>query len=85
MTFCLIKVLARFHRSKSDLNSAAIISRCAVATSRRNWKVFGVQYFGECWSGETAEETFSRGGRSSECTNGIGTYNEYSVYQFYEE
>lgn len=71
--------------SKSDLNSAAIISRCAVATSRRNWKVFGVQYFGECWSGETAEETFSRGGRSSECTNGIGTYNEYSVYQFYEE
>ena len=45
-------------------NLFSLACRCANATRERGWKVFGLQFYGECWSGENAEATFNRYGRA---------------------
>ncbi|XP_028403372.1 uncharacterized protein LOC114526070 [Dendronephthya gigantea] len=44
--------------------------RCATKTVDKGWDTFGVQYYGECWSGENGHEKYAEEGESSTCVNG---------------
>lgn len=45
----------------------SLACRCAEAARTRKFKVFGLQNFGECWSGPGAENEFARDGPSDKC------------------
>jgi len=62
---------------------AEVIARCAYATRRRGWGYFGIQYYGECWSGEGSENTYHQCGVSDRCVNGLGGEFANFVYGFY--
>lgn len=42
---------------------------------------FGVQFYGECWSGPGAGETFARDGPSEACYEGVGKKKTNAVYR----
>ncbi|XP_065652500.1 A disintegrin and metalloproteinase with thrombospondin motifs 6 isoform X3 [Hydra vulgaris] len=65
------------------LNVNEILRLCALSTNRRGWSVFGLQYYGECWSGENASNSYDRAGESHDCIDGIGGVNANSIYRFY--
>ncbi|XP_031566626.1 uncharacterized protein LOC116301675 [Actinia tenebrosa] len=43
----------------------SLACRCAAKTRERGWKVFGLQNFGECWSGPGAEQRYNMHGAGS--------------------
>ncbi|CAB4023145.1 Hypothetical predicted protein [Paramuricea clavata] len=43
--------------------------RCAMKTVEKGWNTFGVQYYGECWSGEEGDVTYYRDGKATTCVN----------------
>ena len=45
----------------------SLACRCAEAARKRGFKVFGLQNYGECWSGAGAENTYNRDNSSSNC------------------
>ena len=60
------------------------MTKCAQSTSRRKWNVFGIQYYGECWSGENAATTYNNLGKVDRCTKGVGKVNANEVYAIVE-
>ena len=44
--------------------------------------VYSVQFYGECWSGDTAPMTYDRYGQSSQCTATVGGELANMVYRF---
>jgi len=73
--------------------TSKLICRCAVAAKSNGHQLFGLQYYGECWSGP-AEAKYTRDGNSTECVaedyspcscnsyNCIGKDRANSVYKF---
>ncbi|XP_067043371.1 uncharacterized protein [Acropora muricata] len=49
-----------WHKWPESIHSLAC--RCENVTRARGWKVFGLQFYGECWSGQTGETTFNKYG-----------------------
>ena len=45
---------------------------------------FGLKYYGQCWSGATADQTYSRDGPADSCVRGVGVASTYFVYKFYD-
>ena len=45
---------------------------------------FGLRYYGQCWSGATADQTYSRDGPDKRCVRGVGLESTYFVYKFYD-
>ena len=45
------------------------IAKCAVAALKRKYRIFAVQYGGQCFGGATAERTFDKYGKSTACGN----------------
>lgn len=44
--------------------------RCAKAANERNYTIFGMQFYGECWSGDlTLAYMYDRDGTSTNCVN----------------
>ena len=43
------------------------VSACAAQASRNGFTVFGLQFFGECWSGANASQTYAKDGPSQLC------------------
>ncbi|XP_028403466.1 uncharacterized protein LOC114526148 [Dendronephthya gigantea] len=43
--------------------------RCAMKTVEEGWDTFGLQYYGECWSGERGNVTYYQDGETSTCKN----------------
>ena len=56
--------------------------KCALLAKKKNYKYFGVQGFGECWSGPSADTSYSKDGKSLQCSNGVGKANAIYVYRF---
>ena len=50
----------------------SLVCRCAKAAEAAGYKLFGVQFYGECWSADNAEATFNKDGPSSNCISDIG-------------
>ena len=65
---------------KEDFNQT--ILSCAAETYKMNFRFFGLQADGECWSGEGSEKTYSRDGRSADCHHGVGKSGSNFVYRF---
>ena len=42
----------------------SLACRCANKTRENGWKVFGLQFYGECWSGENGETAFNKYGEA---------------------
>ena len=53
-----------------DLRSLAC--RCAKAARKRGFKVFGLQNYGECWSGPVDERTYNQTRRLNDCLMILG-------------
>jgi len=45
------------------------ICRCAKAAFSNGYNVIGVQFYGECWSGNSAYESFKKHGLSTKCVD----------------
>ena len=43
--------------------------RCAKEASKKGFTVFGLQFYGECWGGLNAGDTFAMYGHSKNCAN----------------
>lgn len=44
---------------------------CAEAVSKKGYTIFGLQYYGECWSGENVVQTYAKYGKSSQCLSAV--------------
>jgi len=66
------------------------IGLCYDDAIAQGYTMFGVQFGGECWSGDKIELTYSKYGGTSRCKNGVGgswandaylvsKYHEYTV------
>ena len=57
--------------------------QCAEFAAARGYKVFAVQFGGECYSGPNAHETYAKYGQAldSDCNNGVGGRRRNSVYR----
>ncbi|XP_022788874.1 uncharacterized protein LOC111328661 [Stylophora pistillata] len=55
----------------SDLDNTVIIP-CREEAEKRNYKCFGIQFYGECWSGPNACDTYDKYGKSDECFCSVG-------------
>jgi hypothetical protein len=59
-----------------------IIKACAENAYRQGFKtLFGIQYYGECWSDGFAEERYNKYGASSNCEHGVGKNWANMVYR----
>ena len=43
--------------------------------------MFGVQFYGECYSSENAESNYDKYGKSKNCINGVGKHWTNFVYR----
>ncbi|XP_031566733.1 coadhesin-like [Actinia tenebrosa] len=48
-----------------------LVCRCAERTKERGFTHFGLQFYGECWSGPDAESRFAMHGPSKQCLMGL--------------
>ena len=46
-----------------------LIDHCAKRTKSKGYSYFGIQHYGECWSGDAADRTYSMYGNSTNCVN----------------
>ena len=69
-------------RGNIDWNDMTkIVRACAEIAKERGLPVFAIQYYGECWSGLDAENTYNRYGPSENCWNGVGKERTNYVYK----
>lgn len=57
------------------------VDECARKTKAAGFSVFGSQYGGQCFASNNAQNTYSKYGRASNCSNGTGGANANNVYQ----
>ncbi|XP_031549669.1 uncharacterized protein LOC116287167 [Actinia tenebrosa] len=66
----------------SEPDFTNIIRACVEhAYSKGHKTIFGIQYYGECWSDESAEARYSKYGVSSNCAYGVGKDLANMVYR----
>ena len=61
-------------------NTQTVINNCAGVARTKGYLCFGVQFWGECWSGENACDTYDRYGTSEGCVHGLGKHWANFVY-----
>ncbi|XP_031553321.1 neurogenic locus notch homolog protein 1-like isoform X4 [Actinia tenebrosa] len=60
----------------------SVIDKCANAVQALGYKYFGIQFYGECWSGPDASVQYDKHGtQGSECYVGVGAAGSNFVYQ----
>ncbi|XP_028401263.1 A disintegrin and metalloproteinase with thrombospondin motifs 18-like [Dendronephthya gigantea] len=57
------------------------VNQCARVAYHSGYEYFGVQFYGECWSGVTANETYDKYGESDSCWKGVGKHFANFVYK----
>ena len=57
------------------------VTACAELVQRSGLAVFGIQFYGECWSGVDAWKTYDKYGPSKDCWSGVGREGSYFVYK----
>eukprot|EP00112_Aurelia_sp_Birch-Aquarium-sp1_P003530 Seg1394.13 transcript_id=Seg1394.13/GoldUCD/mRNA.D3Y31 product="A disintegrin and metalloproteinase with thrombospondin motifs 18" protein_id=Seg1394.13/GoldUCD/D3Y31 len=66
----------------SETTAAMVVAECAKVAAKRGFKVFGIQFQGECWGGPNAENTYNEDGPSTACVHKLGGINELYAYKF---
>ena len=81
----LPELIADFRDSIGRNNNNETIQACAETAKKRGFKLFGVQFYTECWSGPGAEKTYAQDGISKDCINGVGKSGANFVYAFADD
>ncbi|KAL9987366.1 hypothetical protein ACROYT_G001660 [Oculina patagonica] len=77
-----LPLLLKSFRGNIDWNNMAkVVQACADITHERGLVTFGIQFYGECWSGVNASETYDMHGPSKNCWSGVGKEGSYYVYK----
>ncbi|KAL9979998.1 hypothetical protein ACROYT_G008528 [Oculina patagonica] len=60
-----------------------IVQKCALLTKQKNYQVFAIQFYGECWSGDSSQVHYDRLGAldKSKCPFGVGGPSINAVYR----
>ncbi|KXJ23691.1 coadhesin [Exaiptasia diaphana] len=58
-----------WHKWRESLHSLAC--RCAEKARQKGYKVFGLQFYGECWGGPSGEAVYSKDGPSNNCIQNL--------------
>lgn len=61
------------------------IAACAEAARKKGYLYFGLQFYGECWSGPQDKLNYARNGSSKNCDKGVGKDRANFVYKLPEE
>jgi len=63
------------------------VAECSHKVVQKNstYKVFGIQFYGECWSGSGGDKTYSEYGSSPNCWKGVGGSRANYVYAFVDD
>ena len=48
-------------------SSRRLVCECANVTAAAGYTYFGIQFFGECWTGENPDVAYDSGGKSNSC------------------
>ena len=61
-----------------------MIKECArqVRAKFPEFRVFSIQFFGECWTGEEGEYTYDMYGSSKNCWKNVGKEDAFYAYKF---
>lgn len=62
-------------------NMTKTVHACAELVQRRGLAIFGIQFYGECWSGVDDRNTYGMYGPSKDCWNGVGEEGSNFVYK----
>lgn len=81
----LPELLANYRGKLNWNNLKEVVKKCAQEAKKRNYMYFGIQFYGECWSGITAPLTYDRYGQSQRCTSEVGRARANLVYRFIGE
>ncbi|XP_074635197.1 uncharacterized protein LOC141893713 isoform X1 [Acropora palmata] len=59
------------------------IEKCALLSKQQNFKIFAIQFYGECWSGDVSEKNLNlwEAADKSKCPFGVGGPNVNAVYK----
>lgn len=76
------KLVANFRGNIDWHNLNKTVLECARRVNSKGFRYFGIQFYGECWSGENAELTYNKQGTSKNCFRGLGERNANFVYAF---
>lgn len=57
--------------------SSTVINKCQELAEGKNYKCFGIQFYGECWSGEDACNNYKIHGRADNCLCSGSDYIPY--------
>ena len=63
----------------NNLNNT--IRACAKEVEKAGYMYFGLQFYGECWSGPQAHLTYDEDGESKGCIDGVGMQRANFVYR----
>eukprot|EP00794_Sanderia_malayensis_P014098 gene14098-15570_t len=74
---------ANFRNQIDWSNMNETIKQCADGADHNGYRWFGIQFYGECWSGPSASTTYDKHGISTNCRDGVGAADANAVYQFY--
>jgi len=77
-------IIGDFRRNIDYKNMHLLVAQCMEKAIASGYKCIGIQYFGECWSGPNACETYKKYGRSRNCWNGVGKEMTSYVYALKE-
>ncbi|XP_028412299.1 uncharacterized protein LOC114535118 [Dendronephthya gigantea] len=58
-----------YHKMGYDIFIKKFICDCVKKVQKKSYSVFGLQFYGECWSGPKVGCTFKKFGRANECVN----------------
>lgn len=81
----LPKLIANLRGGIDWYNLNKTIAECAHRVSVTGFRYFGVQFYGECWSGMNAQSTYDKQGTSTRCIYGVGRRKANFVYAFLEK
>lgn len=74
------KLIANFRSEITNWsNFEEIIKSCSKLSRQKGYRYFGIQFYGECWSGEHVE--FDGEGFSLRCVSGVGKAGSNFVYE----
>lgn len=79
----LEKLVANFRNGIDWYHMSKTVKKCAEDALSKHYDVFGVQFYGECWSGDEGYKTYDKDGFNLQgCWEGVGKSNNNYVYAF---
>ena len=79
----LPKMIGNHRGSINWHNMSTTVTQCAADALAGGYHVFGVQFYGECWSGRLGYKTYDQDGFSRRgCWSGVGKSRNNYVYAF---